>query len=132
MMLYIIILIDIPLTVLFSILFGMDFISVIIFFISFILNCMIIFSHSIGIQFYRPLFEERSKGVFFNMYIVFFIQVISLLATLLVVIPNFSKPIDSLNISTAFLFIVLVNLAISSSIAGLILYLGIRKLNTIE
>ena len=128
-MLYIIILMDIPLTVLFSILFGIDVMTSLVFSTGFIIYSIIILSQSIGLQSCRPLFDERSKDVFFNMYLLFFFQIISILITFFITFPNFSITMD---ISISFSYIFFINIIISAAVACIILFLGIRKLDSIE
>ncbi len=84
---------------------------------------------ALAIQCIKPLFEERGKEAFFNIYLILIFQVLSLFLTLFIVMPNLSPLISA---SIGLIYIMLINLVISGMIASLMIYLGIRKLNKIE
>lgn len=129
MALYLILLLDIILTIFFSILFPLDFSSALTFFLVYLLNSLITLTQGIGFQCIKPLFDERGKNVYFNIYVIIFLQVISLLISSFLVMPIIPNPFDH---SLGLVYILLINLVISSGIAGLLLSLGIRKLNRLE
>ncbi len=128
-MFYFLIFFDIVLTIFFSFIFQINAFIAFIFFITFFINSAIVLLQAIGIQCIRPLFEERLRNIFFNNYFIFFLQIISLLITLLILIPNFSSTI---NPSIGLIYILLTNVFISLTIALLILPLGIQRLNKTE
>lgn len=129
MMLYIILFLDIVLTVFFGILFPLDFSPALTFFFIYPLNSLIILMQGIGFQCIKPLFEERGKNVYFNIYVIILLQVISLLIASFIIMPIIPYPFDH---SLGLMYILLINLGISFGIAVLLLYLGIRKLNRLE
>lgn len=129
MMLYLILFLDIVLTIFFGILFPLDFSSALTFFFLYPLNSLIILMQGIGFQCIKPLFDERGKNVYFNIYVIILLQVISLLIASFIIMPIIPNPYDH---SLGLIYILLINLVISFGIAVLLLYLGIRKLNRLE
>ncbi|MHA2283882.1 MAG: hypothetical protein ACXAC5_23830 [Promethearchaeota archaeon] len=128
-MLYIIIILDVVLTVFFSILFPLDFFVALTYFVLFPINSFIVLVQAIGFQCFKPLFEERGKNVYFNIYFIILLQVISLLISSSIIMPIIPITFDH---SLGLIYILLINMGISSSIALLLLHLGIRKLNRLE
>jgi len=128
-MIYIIFFLDIILTIFFGIIFTLDFFSILTFFFLYPINTLTTLIQAIGIQCIRPLFDERGKNVYFNIYLIILLQVISLLIATFIIIPIIPNFIDH---SLGLLYILLINIGISSAIAFLLLYLGIRKLNRLE
>ncbi|MFX1241502.1 MAG: hypothetical protein ACFFA7_09665 [Promethearchaeota archaeon] len=128
-MFILILFLDIGLSTFFSFLFQIDIILILVFFFTFMLYCVEILLEAIAIQCFKPLFEERGKDVFFNMYLILIVQVLSLLISLFIVMPILSANIAA---SIGIILILLSNLGISGIIAALMLYLGIRKLNQLE
>ncbi|MFX1409403.1 MAG: hypothetical protein ACFFA6_03560 [Promethearchaeota archaeon] len=128
-MLYILGFFDLLLTVFFIFILELNFFIAFTFFIVFIVNTGIILLEAISVQCFKPLFEERGKDVFLNIYLIVIFQIISLLITLLILIPNFSPFI---NVSVGLLFILLVNIGVSTALSWALFYTGIQKLNKIE
>ncbi|MHA2397746.1 MAG: hypothetical protein ACXADU_02500 [Promethearchaeota archaeon] len=128
-MLYLIVFLDIILTIFFSILFLLDFLVAITFFFFYLMNSFLTLVQAIGIQCIRPLFDEKGKNVYFNIYLIVIIQIFSLFISFLLVLPNIPSYIDH---SLGLLYILLVNLGISYGFAFLLFFLGLRKLNRIE
>jgi hypothetical protein len=128
-MVLLILILDIGLSIFFAFLFQIDFILTLVFFLAFMIYSGAILLEALAIQCIKPLFEERGKDVFFNMYLILIVQVISLLITLFIVMPNLSPVVPA---SIGIIYILLVNLGVSGIIACLMIYLGIRKLNQIE
>ncbi|MFX1316402.1 MAG: hypothetical protein ACFE9T_11100 [Promethearchaeota archaeon] len=126
---YILVFFDLLLTIFFTFILNINFLIALTFFIVFMVNSEIILLEAISIQCFKPLFEERGKDVFLNIYLVVIFQIISLLITLLILIPNFSP---FLNISVGLLSILLVNIGISMALSTIVFYIGIQKLNKIE
>ena len=127
--LYLIIFIDIILTIIFSFLFKLDILLFFVFFIAFIINCIIIFLQAVGIQCYKPLFGERGKNAYLISYFILFMQLISLIITLYVIIPNVPSSIET---SDGFLFILIFHMILTLGISFVIFFFGIRKLKKIE
>ena len=111
------------------ILFPLDITSALTFFLIYPLNSLIVLMQGIGFQCIKPLFEERGKNVYFNIYVIILLQVISLLIASFIIMPIIPNPYDH---SLGLIYILLINLVISFGIAVLLLYLGIRKLNRLE
>jgi hypothetical protein len=128
-MFYLIVFLDIILTVFFSILFLLDFLVAITFFFFYLMNSFLMLVQAIGIQCIRPLFDEKGKNVYFNIYLILIIQILSLFISFFLVLPNIPSYIDH---SQGLLYILLVNLGLSYGFAFLLLGLGLRKLNKIE
>ncbi len=128
-MVILILILDIGLSIFFAFLFQIDLILTLVFFLAFMLYSGAILLEALAIQCIKPLFEERGKDVFFNMYLILIVQVISLLITLFIVMPNLSPVVPA---SIGIIYILLVNIGISGILASLMIYLGIGKLNKIE
>ncbi len=128
-MFILILILDTGLSIFFTFLFQIDIILLIVFFLTFMLYSGEILLEALAIQCIKPLFEERGKDVFFNMYLILMVQVVSLLITLFIVMPNLSPLVPA---SIGIIYIMLVNLGISGIIASLMIYLGVGKLNKIE
>lgn len=120
---------DISLTIFFTFLFQIDLLLVLVFFLAFMIYSVEIILEALAIQCIKPLFEERGKDVFFNIYLILVFQIFSLLITLFIVMPNLSPFITA---SIGIIYILLVNLGVSGILGLLLIYLGIRKLNKIE
>lgn len=129
LILYIELFLDIVLTLFFALFLKVNFFELLIFFIVYLLNSTIIILQATAIQCIKPLFEERGKDVFFNIYLIILLQITSLLITLLITIPNFPPFI---NLSVGLIIIFLTNMGISSVISSLVFYIGLQKLNNIE
>lgn len=124
-MLYLILFLDLIFTIFFSFLFQLSFLYSCIFFILFLLNCSAFLFQTVGIQCYNPLFEERGKDMFLNIYLIIFLQIVSLVISLYLVIPNIPYSKDP---TRGLLNILIINLEITLGIAVLLLCIGIRKL----
>jgi len=125
LMLYLIIFLGLIFTVIFTILFQLQFFYSILIFLFFLLNSISFLLQTIGIQCYHPLFEESGKDMFLNIYIVIFLQVVSIVISLYLIIPNLSYSRDP---TYALLNILIINLDITFIIALFLLYIGFRKL----
>ncbi len=128
-MFILILFLDIALTIFFTFLFQIDIILILVFFFTFMLYSGVILLEALAIQCFKPLFEERGKDVFFNMYLILIFQVFSLMITLFIVMPLLTAATSA---SIGIIFILLSNLGISGIIAVLMIYLGIKKLNRLE
>ncbi|MFX0023677.1 MAG: hypothetical protein ACFE9S_15225 [Candidatus Hermodarchaeota archaeon] len=128
-MFIIILFLDISLSIFFAFLFQIDIILILIFFFIFMLYSGEILIEALAIQCFKPLFEERGKDVFFNMYLILIVQIFSLLITLFIVMPFLSPATVA---SIGIIYILLSNLGVSGIIAYFMIYLGIKKLNQIE
>ena len=126
---YIILFFDIVLTVLMAIVFQLDFLLAIFFFVMYLVNCEIVILEIVGMQCLNPLFEERGKDVYMNIYSVFALQMFSLFLTIVIFVPNAPAAISG---SVGFLIILLINLGISSSFGISVFFLGKRSLKNIE
>jgi len=129
LMFYQVILMSLFFSIFFAFVFQLEIVLILIFFFTFIINSVIILLQSMGVQFIRPLFQERRKNLIFNNYIIFALQVMSLLLSLYIIIPLVS---EIFNPTTIFLFILIINLGISTSFALLLLFVGIWKLERSE
>jgi len=128
-MLIVIFLFDVILMIFFAFLFQLDLITVLFFFLGYLVCCIFFLLQAFGIQFIRPLFNEKGKYVYFNIYLIFCLQIVSLLITLFITIPYFQASIDY---SLGLLLILLINFGLSSGIGWGFIAWGIRKLNRIE
>jgi hypothetical protein len=128
-MLYLIIFLDIGLTIFFGIVFPLDLFTALTFFILYLADSLIVLIQAIGFQCFRPLFSERGKNVYFNIYFIMLLQVISLLLSIFLIMPLIPFTYDH---SLGLIYVLLINLGISLSIAVLFIYLGIKRLEKIE
>ena len=129
LMFYQVILMSFFFSIFFAFVFQLEIVLILIFFFTFIINSVIILLQSMGVQFIRPLFQERRKNLIFNNYIIFVLQVMSLLLSLYILIPLVS---EFFNPTTILLFLLIINLGISTSFALLLLFVGIWKLERSE
>jgi len=120
--------IGIILTTIFSIMFLLDFLSAVFFYLFFIMISMITLIQALGIQCIRPLYEERGKFIYFNMYFMALVQVISFFLSLLL----FIYPTSFINYTLGLNLIIYIYIGVSSIFATLLLLIGIIKLNKIE
>jgi hypothetical protein len=125
----IILLLDLILTIFLAIIFNLNLLFICLFFLFFLLNCFSLLLQAIGIQCYNPLFEERGKDLFLMIYLIIFIQIVSLVISLYIVIPKISYSKD---ISIGLLYILFINLVITTIISVFILVLGLLKLRKRE
>lgn len=126
---YLVLILDIILTFFFTLLFQLELIYSFIFFITFMLYCFVIQLQAIGVQCFNPLFEERGKNAYLISYFVIFLQVISFFIALFILVPFAS---DTLNNSLGLMYILLINLALTSGFSFLIIHIGLSKIQNIE
>ena len=126
LMMYLLLFFSITLTFFFAILFSLNIPVAVWFFSTYILNCFIVVVQLVGLQCIRPLYGERGKQIYFKIYFIGVLQVVSLLISLFIVIPIFPITIDY---SLGFLYILLANMGISATIAAVMLLVGLFKLN---
>jgi len=128
-MVFLIVFYDIILTIFFTLLFALNIYIVGFFFCTYFIYCFIVLIQVVGLQCIRPFFDERGKQIYFKIYFIFILQFISLLISLFINIPLLPIVVDY---SLGFLYILLINIGISSIIAFLMLSIGIFKLNRID
>jgi hypothetical protein len=125
----VILFIDLLTTIIYSIIFQLNFLEILFFFISYFFISLIILTQALGIQSNNPLFDEKGKSVYFNVYLIVLFQIISFAIPLFILVPFLPFDIDY---SIGFILILVCSLFFSSILAILILLFGIRKLNHIE
>ncbi|MFX1455448.1 MAG: hypothetical protein ACFFDB_08760 [Promethearchaeota archaeon] len=128
-MLYINIFLDVVLTIFFSILFPLDFITGLLFFILYPTNSFIVLMQAIGFQCLRPLFDERGKNIYINIYFIMLLQIVPLVIASSIILPIIPFSFDH---SLALIYILLINIGVSSIFGLLVLYLGVRRINKLE
>ena len=116
------------LTVIFSLIFLMDILSTVIFFLSYLVHSLIILTQAIAIQCIRPLYDEKGKFMYFNIYVIALLQVLSFILSLMVFIPF----TPFINYTVGFNQIILINIGVSFIISLLLLIIGIEKLKRTE
>jgi hypothetical protein len=126
LMTYVLLFYSMILTIFFTLLFSLDFFTLGFFFSTYFINCFIFLIQLVGLQCLRPLYGESGKQIYFKIYFIGLLQVISLLISLFIAIPLFPIVIDY---STGFIFILFINIGISATIAIVMLLLGLLKLN---
>jgi hypothetical protein len=126
LMTYVLLFYSIILTIFFTILFSLDIIVIGFFFSTYIIHCFIMLVQLVGLQCIRPLYGESGKQIYFKIYFIGLLQVISLLISLFITIPLFPIVIDY---SLGFLYILFTNMGISAIIAVVMLLFGLFKLN---
>lgn len=129
LMTYILLFYGIILTIFFTIIFSLNIVAVGVFFSTYIINCFITVVQLVGLQCIRPLYGESGKQIYFKIYFIGVLQVVSLLTSLFITIPLFPIVIDY---SLGFLYILFTNMAISAIISSVILLFGLFKLNRID
>ena len=128
-MFILILFLDFVLSIFFTFLFQIDFVLGLFFFLAFMIYSGEILLEALAIQCIKPLFEERGKEAFFNIYLILIFQIFSLLITLFIIMPNLSPMIPA---SIGIIYILLINLLVSGILSSSMVYLGIRNLNKIE
>jgi len=124
-MVYIIIFLDLLVTLFFIFLFKLQIVVILVFFLMYFIHCVIILFQVVGIQCYNPLFDERSKDLFFNLYLLTTLQILSLTISLFITIPSLPYEID---LSLGLIIILITNSIISLGFSFLVLFLGFQKL----
>jgi len=126
LMTYVLLLYSIILTIFFAILFSLNIVGVIFFFSAYFIYCFIYLIQLVGLQCIRPFYGESGKQIYFKIYFIMVLQVISLLVSLFITIPLFPIAIDY---SLGLLYILFTNMGISAMIAIVMLLYGLFKLN---
>jgi len=126
LMTYFLLFYGIILTIFFTLLFSLNVITIWVFFSTYIIHCFIIIIQLVGLQCIRPLYGESGKQIYFKIYFIGVLQVVSLLISLFITIPLFPIAIDY---SLGFLYILFTNMGISATIAIVMLLYGLFKLN---
>ena len=126
LMTYVLLLYGIILTIFFTILFSLNIVVVGFFFSTYFIHGFIYLVQLVGLQCIRPFYGESGKQIYFKIYFIGVLQVISLLVSLFITIPLFPITIDY---SLGFLYILLTNIGISATIAIVMLLYGLFKLN---
>ena len=126
LMTYVLLLYGIILTIFFTILFSLNIFVTGFFFSAYFIHSFIFLVQLVGIQCIRPLYGESGKQIYFKIYFISLLQVISLLISLFITIPLFPIVIDY---SLGFMYIIFTNLGISGTFAVVILLFGLFKLN---
>jgi len=129
LMTYILLIYGIILTIFFTILFTLNFVAVGFFFSTYFIQCFITLVQLVGLQCIRPLYGESGKQIYFKIYFIGLLQVISLLLSLIIIMPLFPITIDY---SLGFLYIIFLNMGFSAMIAVVLLLIGLFKLNRVD
>ena len=126
---YLVIFIDLISVSLFTLIFQLDILLFLIFiFIYFLVNLSIVLE-MIGIQCLNPIFKDRKSMVMMNVYILIILQIFSLLLTFSFFIPYISNDMEP---SLALLCIFIIHFGITSGIATVLFFLGIRRISKFE
>jgi hypothetical protein len=126
LMTYILLFFAIILTIFFTLLFSLNITTIGFFFSAYFIHCFIFLIQLVGLQCLRPLYGEKGKQIYFKIYFIGLLQVISFLITLCITMPIFPIVIDY---SFGFLHILFINIGISGIFAVVLLLLGFLKLN---
>ncbi|MEJ2279969.1 MAG: hypothetical protein P8Y70_19815 [Candidatus Lokiarchaeota archaeon] len=120
---------DIIITPIFSLLFFLNFIYILLLFSLFFVFCFTMILICVGIQCLNPLYKHKSKIVFINIYYLIAIEIVSLFIILNVLIPSTSRNLFFLDILNQ---IILSQLIFMLIISPVILLLGIIKIQRLE
>ena len=126
LMTYVLLFYGIILTIFFTILFSLNIVVIGFFLSTYFIHCFIILVQLVGLQCIRPLYGESGKQIYFKIYFIGLLQVVSLLISLFITIPLLPIVIDY---SLGFLYILITNMSISAIIAFVMLLIGLFKLN---
>lgn len=127
--LYIILILDTILAFFFLFLFQLSILEFFTFFSLFFGFNMIFLIQSMGIQFLNPLFMNKRKGLFFNVYTFFGVHIIAFIIAIYVSTPNFSF---SSGLFVGFNIIVLSYLIIEIMLSIIICLAGIKRMLNFE
>lgn len=126
---YLVIFIDLISVTLFSLIFELDILLFFIFIVTYFLVNLIIVLEMIGIQCLKPVFKDRKSMIMMNVYILIILKIFSLLLTFSIFIPNISDDMEPI---LALLYIFIIHFGITSGIAVVLFFLGIRKISKFE
>jgi len=126
---YLVIFIDLISVTLFTLIFQLDLLLFLIFIVTYFIVNLTIVLEMIGIQCLKPIFKERKSMVMMNVYILIILQIFSLLLTFSVFIPYISSDMEPI---LALLYIFIIHFGITSGIAIVLFFLGIRKISRFE
>ena len=126
---YLIIFIDLISVTIFTLIFQLDILLFLIFIVTYFLVNLTIVLEMIGIQCLKPVFKDRKSMVMMNVYILIILQIFSLLLTFSIFIPYISNDMESI---LALLYIFIIHFGITSVIATVLFFLGIRKISKFE
>ena len=128
-LIYLVIFIDLISVTLFTLIFQLDIGLFLIFIVTYFLVNLSIVLEMIGIQCLKPIFKDRKSMVMMNVYILIILQIFSLLLTFSIFIPNISNDMEPI---LALLYIFMIHFGITSGIAVVLFFLGIRKISKFE
>ena len=126
---YLIIFIDLISVTLFTFIFQLDILLILIFIVTYFLVNLTIVLEMIGIQSLKPVFKDRKSMIMMNVYILIILQLFSLLLTFIIFIPYAPNDMDPI---LALLYIFIIHFGITSGIATVLFFLGIRKISKFE
>ena len=126
---YLVIFIDLISVTLFTLIFQLDLLLFLIFIVTYFIVNLTIVLEMIGIQCLKPVFKDRKSIVMINVYILMVLQIFSLLLTFSVFIPYIT---DDMEPNLALLNIFIIHFGITSGIAIVLFFLGIRKISGFE
>jgi hypothetical protein len=119
---------DLGLTIAFTIILKLDFINALISFVAFLFSAILAIIIAIGVQCFRPVFEEKGKNMNNNMFLIIIIQ-LGLFIGFVALISNSPQPFNSEWVIYEFLALYIGVLAL---IAIPIFFFGLKKLKRIE
>ena len=118
-----------------TVLFQFNLFEIILFFLFFSLNGLMIFIQIISIQCIYPFFKEQETNIHFLIYFIGLLQVISIIISLSIWIPLFPYEIQLItpfDFYIGFSNIILTHLIISLMMTAVIFIFGIIKINDLE
>ena len=124
-----VIILDIILTIFISIVYQYDLFSVVFFFVFYLIQCMLSLAEAIGIQSFMPSYEEKGRQMSLNVFVLMILQVVPFFLGL---IGSFMFLPDTLSPELMKIGMLTPVLLFSVSIAALVVYFGIKKLNRLE
>ena len=127
-MLYLVLFLDIILSIFFLFIYQFDIVRVLLFFIIFLINSFITILLSTGIQCFKPLFAERQRSAFFNTYLIYSIQFLSFFITFCIYIPTIPYSIEA---SLGLLYIIILQICVLTILTMVIFIFGIIKIEQI-
>ncbi len=126
---YLIVFIELISVTLFTLIFQLDPLLFLIFIVTYFIVSLTIVLEMIGIQCLKPIFKDRKSMIMWNVYILMILQIFSLLLTFSLLIPYISDGTEPL---LALLYIFIIHFGITSGIAIVLFFLGIRKISKFE
>ncbi len=129
LMIYLIIFFNVILTIIFIFLFQFSLIESIIYFIFYFLYSMSTVLLAIGIQCFKPLFDEHTNTALFHIYLIFLVQITSFFISYCIYVPQIPVSIEA---SIGLTNFTIIQFVLICGLSAIIYIFGFFKIQAIE